>query len=122
MVYSHRYLLAFLTVLAVSLHLVAQSPPIASAATNAESKTTKDFSGEPAVIEYIRESMRYENDGSGVRELRSRIRVQTDAGLSQAGQLVFHYNALDEQMSVRSVRVLKKDGSVIIVGQKRCRI
>ena len=116
MVYSHRYLLAFLTVLAAPFHLLAQSPPIASAVTNAESKTTKDFSGEPAVIEYIRESMRYENDGSGVRELRSRIRVQTDAGLSQAGQLVFQYNALDEEMDVRSVRVLKKDGSVISVG------
>jgi len=52
--------------------------------------------------------MRYENDGSGVRELRSRIRVQTNAALTPAGQLVFQYNALDEEMIVKGVQVLKK--------------
>jgi len=46
-------------------------------------------------VEYIQEFMRYENDGSGTRELKSRIRVQTNAGLTAAGQLVFQYNALD---------------------------
>jgi len=60
--------------------------------------------------------MRYENDGSGVRELRSRIRVQTNAVLTAAGQLVFQYNALDEEMIVKGVQVLKKDGSVVIAG------
>jgi tetratricopeptide (TPR) repeat protein len=60
--------------------------------------------------------MRYENDGSGIREVRSRIRVQTQAGLSIAGQLVFEYNAFDEQMDVRSVRVVKKDGSIVTAG------
>jgi tetratricopeptide (TPR) repeat protein len=60
--------------------------------------------------------MRYENDGSGIRELRSRIRVQTNAGLGPVGQLIFQYNALDEEFSVRSVRVLKKDGTIVSVG------
>ncbi len=60
--------------------------------------------------------MRYENDGSGTRELRSKIRVQSQAGLSIGGQLVFDYNALDEQIEVRSIRVLKKDGSVVTAG------
>ena len=86
------------------------------AATNLESKTSRDFSHEPVVIEYIHESMRYENDGSGIRELRSRIRVQTNAGLTAAGQLVFQYNALDEEIEVRSIRVVKKDGTVTSVG------
>ncbi|MGB0034247.1 MAG: DUF3857 domain-containing protein [Candidatus Acidiferrales bacterium] len=57
--------------------------------------------------------MRYENDGSGTREIRSRIRVHTPAGLTAAGQLVFEYNAVDEQVEIRSVRVLKPDGTVV---------
>jgi hypothetical protein len=81
-----------------------------------ESGTKPDLSQEPAVFEYIHESMRYENDGSGTREIRSRIRVQSTAGLSIAGQLVFEYNAVDEQINVRSVRVLKKDGSIVTAG------
>jgi Domain of Unknown Function with PDB structure (DUF3857) len=60
--------------------------------------------------------MRYENDGSGTREVRSRIRVQTTAGLTVAGQLVFQYNATDEQINVRSVRILNKDGSIVTAG------
>ena len=81
-----------------------------------ESGTKPDLSQEPAVFEYIHESMRYENDGSGTREIRSRIRVQSTAGLSIAGQLMFEYNAVDEQINVRSVRVLKKDGSIVTAG------
>ena len=60
--------------------------------------------------------MRYEDDGSGSREVRGRIRVQTSAGLPTAGQLVFEYNAVDEKVEIRSVRVLKPDGSVVAAG------
>jgi tetratricopeptide (TPR) repeat protein len=84
--------------------------------SQSSSRTPQDFSQESAVIEYVHEFMRYENDGSGTREVRSRIRVQTNAGLSAAGQLVFQYNALDEELSVRSVRVVKSDGSILPVG------
>ncbi|MGB8849963.1 MAG: DUF3857 domain-containing protein, partial [Candidatus Acidiferrales bacterium] len=59
--------------------------------------------------------MRYENDGTGTREMRARLRVQTQAGLA-SGQLIFPYNALNEQMEIRSVKVLKPDGSVVTAG------
>jgi Domain of Unknown Function with PDB structure (DUF3857)/Transglutaminase-like superfamily len=80
------------------------------------SQTKPDFTQEPVVFESVHESIRYENDGSGTRELKSRIRVQTPAGLNIAGQLVFDYNAADEQLEVRSVRVLKSDGSIVAAG------
>lgn len=116
---SYRRLIAVLLfVVAVPVHLLAQSAATPSAIAKSESETNLDFSQEPAVFDYIHESMRYENDGSGTRELRSRIRVQTNAGLGTAGQLVFQYNALDEEISVRSVRVLKKDGSIVPVGSE----
>jgi tetratricopeptide (TPR) repeat protein len=102
--------------LTVPFYLRAQSSAPPSVVTMPESGTKPDLSQEPAVFEYIHESMRYENDGSGTREIRSRIRVQSTAGLSIAGQLMFEYNAVDEQINVRSVRVLKKDGSIVTAG------
>lgn len=66
--------------------------------------------------ESLRAQMRYENDGNGSRETRGRIRVQNDAGLALAGQLVFNYNAENETVEIRSVRVLKSDGTVVTTG------
>ena len=60
--------------------------------------------------------MRYENDGTGTREVRARIRVQTPAGLNSAGQLIFQYNAVNEQVEIRNVRVLKSDGNIVTAG------
>jgi len=89
------------------------APPVAS---DSNSKSATDPSQQPAIYEFRHGSMRYENDGSGVREVVGRIRVQTAAGLNIAGQLVFSYTAVDEEVEVRSVKVFKPDGSVIIAG------
>ena len=94
----------------------AQSSPTSAETPKSVMESKPDFSREPVIFESVHESMRYENDGSGTRELSSRIRVQTASGLNIAGQLVFEYNAADEQLEVRSVRVLKSDGSIVIAG------
>jgi hypothetical protein len=60
--------------------------------------------------------MRYENDGTGTREEKARLRVQTAAGLTAGGQLVFQYNAQNETVEIRSVRVIKPDGSTVTAG------
>ncbi len=104
-----------LFVLAVPCHLNAQSSA-APAASKSDSTAKQDFSQQPWIYEYRRAAMRYENDGSGTREVHARVRVQTAAGLNSAGQLIFQYNALDEQVEIRSVRVLKPDGTVITAG------
>lgn len=101
---------------ALPIWLPAQSPSSAPAGNKSDSKTAQDFSQQPAIFDYIHVSMRYENDGTGTTETRARIRVQTQAGLSAGGQLVFDYNAVDEQEEVRSVRVLKADGSTLTAG------
>jgi hypothetical protein len=54
-------------------------------------KSARDFSQEPLVYESIRAKMRFENDGTGVRDVTARIRVQTPRGLAKAGQLVLDY-------------------------------
>src|SRR5579863_6285610 len=72
-----------------------------------------DYSQEPFVIEQYHTTARFENDGTGERDLAVRIRVQSDAGVQQLGELVFGYNSANEVMDVRFVRVKKKDGSVV---------
>ncbi len=48
--------------------------------------------------------------------MRARLRIQSQAGLATGGQLIFPYNALNEQIEIRSVKVLKPDGSVVTAG------
>ena len=61
----------------------------------------------------MRTSYRFENDGTGRRELFARIKVQSEAGVQQWGQVVVGYNSANEKIEIPSVRVLKADGSVV---------
>ena len=74
------------------------------------------YPGEPVAYEFIHHDLRYENDGSGTAELHGRVRVITPAGLERAGQLVFDYNAANERVEIRSVRIEKPDGTVVTAG------
>src|SRR5271155_5278557 len=71
-----------------------------------------DYSQEPFVIEQYFTTARFENDGTSDRTLAVRVRVQSDAGVQQLGELIFGYNSANEVMDVRFVRVKKKDGSI----------
>jgi tetratricopeptide (TPR) repeat protein/transglutaminase-like putative cysteine protease len=72
-----------------------------------------DYSTEPFIVEKYETKVRFENDGTGERDLTARIKVQSDAGVQQLGELVFGFNSANEQMDVKYVRVLKPDGTVI---------
>lgn len=96
--------------LLVATSISGQSPAPTPARSSA------DFSQEPVIYESVHSSMRYENDGTGTREIHARLRVQTAAGLERAGQLVFDYNAENEQIEIRKVVVKKPDGSVLVAG------
>jgi Flp pilus assembly protein TadD len=75
--------------------------------------TARDFTQEPFVIEQYHTTAKFENDGTSQRDLAVRIRVQSDSGVQQLGELVFGYNSSNEQMEVRTVRVHKPDGTVV---------
>jgi tetratricopeptide (TPR) repeat protein len=96
----------------------AQSVPSQqqSAPASDTAKSSRDFSHEPIIYEFVRVKMRYEKDGTGVRDTTARIRVQTAAGLPRVGQLVLDYNAANEKIDIRSVKVIKPDGSTITAG------
>jgi Flp pilus assembly protein TadD len=76
-------------------------------------KLAPDYSSEPFVVEKYATRARFENDGTGVRDLAARIKVQSDAGVQQLGELVFGFNSANEEMDVKYVRVVKPDGTVI---------
>ena len=65
------------------------------------------------MIEQSRTSLRFENDGTGRRELYLRVKAQSEAGVQQWGQVVFGYNAATERLEIPLIRVRKADGSVV---------
>ncbi|MGC2328668.1 MAG: DUF3857 domain-containing protein [Candidatus Sulfotelmatobacter sp.] len=77
----------------------------------------KDYSQEAFVIEKLENRYRFEADGTGRKESIARIRVQSEAGVQQWGQLQLGYNSANESMKIAYVRVIKQDGTVVKAGE-----
>jgi Tfp pilus assembly protein PilF/transglutaminase-like putative cysteine protease len=75
--------------------------------------TPPDFSQEAFVFEHLNESVRFENDGSAVRETNAAVRINSQAGVQAFGQLVFGYSTANEDLVIQYVRVRKADGRVV---------
>jgi tetratricopeptide (TPR) repeat protein len=75
-----------------------------------------DYSQEAFVVEQYRSTYRFENDGTGRKETVARIRVQSEAGVQQWGQIQVGYNSANERVEVAYVRVIKEDGTVVKAG------
>jgi tetratricopeptide (TPR) repeat protein len=110
--------LAVLALLFTSLPspLRAQQPetmPAAAAAAKAADQEKKDYSQESFVIEKVLTRYHFESDGTGRKETIARVRVQSEAGVEQWGQVMIGYNSANERVEIPYVRVLKKDGSVV---------
>ena len=99
--------------LRVAGQMVAQPP---KPKTEAADPLVRDYSKEGFVVEQFRSAYRFENDGTGRREVTARIRVQSEAGVQQWGQLQLGYNSANERIEIPYVRVLKQDGSVVKAG------
>jgi len=76
-----------------------------------------DYSQESFVIEKMHSYYRFEADGTGRKETIARIRVQSEAGVQQWGQLLEGYNSANERVEIPYVRVVKQDGSVMKAGE-----
>jgi Flp pilus assembly protein TadD len=77
----------------------------------------RDYAQESFVIEQMHSRYRFEADGTGRKETVARIRVQSEAGVQQWGQLLEGYNSANERVEIPYVRVLKEDGSVVKAGE-----
>src|ERR1700722_16545017 len=70
-------------------------------------------SEEAAVFERILNRVRFENDGTEVSETEAVIRIQSQAGVEEFGQLVFGYSSATEKLDVEYIRVRKPGGQVV---------
>lgn len=82
-------------------------------AQSPQSSTKPDLSQEAFVFEHLNEAVRFENDGSGVRETTAAVRINSQAGVQAFGQLVFGYSTANEDLTVDYVRIRRSDGQVV---------
>jgi tetratricopeptide (TPR) repeat protein len=67
----------------------------------------------PFTIELYSTKVRFENDGTGERQLDVRIRIGNDSGARALHTLSFDYNTAKETFALSFLRVTKKDGRVV---------
>ena len=79
-----------------------------------EPKTNNANSEEAAVFERILNRVHFENDGTEVSETETVVRIQSQAGVEDFGQLVFGYSSATEKLEVEYVRVRKPDGQLVV--------
>ena len=85
-------------------------------ATPKSKEPKRDYSQEAFVVEHLRSRYRFESDGTGRKETVARIRVQSEAGVQQWGQLQLGYNSANERVEIAYVRVVKADGTEVKAG------
>ncbi|HEU4932507.1 MAG TPA: DUF3857 domain-containing protein [Pyrinomonadaceae bacterium] len=93
--------------------LRAQTKTQTPAQSTDSAKQKPDYSQEAIVIEDLRTSYRFERDGTGLRDVTFRAKVQSDAGVERLGQLVIGYSSANEKLDMDYVRVRKADGSTV---------
>ena len=86
----------------------------ALAQASASSKQKTNNAEEAAVFERILNRAHFENDGTEVSETEAVVRIQSQAGVEEFGQLVFGYSSATEKLEVEYVRVRKPDGQVVV--------
>ena len=89
---------------------VAQAPAPSGQKTSGANSNSE----EAAVFERILNRVHFENDGTEVSETEAVIRIQSQAGVEEFGQLVFGYSSATEKLDVEYVRVRKPDGRVVV--------
>src|SRR5437016_14416516 len=72
-----------------------------------------DYSKEGFVTEQSADNLKFENDGSYTREIRAKLRIQSDAGVEHFSVLRFAFQNSAETFAVDYVRVTKPDGTVV---------
>jgi tetratricopeptide (TPR) repeat protein len=82
----------------------------------AAAEKAADYSQQAFVIEKFLTKIRFENDGTSEHEQSTRIRVQTQAGVRDFGELHFPYNAANEKIEIVAVKVIKPNGAVTTAG------
>lgn len=89
-----------------------RSPSPREQATATERPAAKQSPDPVSVDQYVT-SMRFENDGTGERDLTVRMRIENIVGAQQLRALSFNYDSATEKMALDYLRVRKPDGAVV---------
>ncbi|MGA7635130.1 MAG: DUF3857 domain-containing protein [Terriglobales bacterium] len=108
-----RIPLALLLVSFLLAMATAQAPPPTPPNKITDQTTPDPNSEEAAIFERILNHVRFENDGTDVTETEAVIKIQSQAGVEEFGQLVFGYSSATEKLGLEYVRVRKPDGQVV---------
>ncbi len=65
------------------------------------------------MVQHFKQSVRFENDGTGREESEAEIKIVSESGVQSLGQLKIGYSALSDKLEIAYVRVRKPDGTVI---------
>ena len=109
-----RVPIGFLLVCSVIYLMSADARAQALPPSSSQPKTNNANSEEAAVFERILNRVHFENDGTEVSETETVVRIQSQAGVEEFGQLVFGYSSATEKLEVEYVRVRKPDGQVVV--------
>lgn len=85
-----------------------------NACAQVSSAKKNDHAQEAAIFERIFNRARFENDGTGVEESEAVVKIQSQAGVEEFGQLVFGYSSATEKLDIDYVRVRKPDGQLVV--------
>ncbi|MGC1107122.1 MAG: DUF3857 domain-containing protein [Candidatus Acidiferrales bacterium] len=85
----------------------AQAKPSAAADASAGNSSA------PLTIEMYSLKVRFENDGTGTRQLDVRVKAGTDEGVTELKTLSFDYDSANEKIALASMRVTKANGSIV---------
>ncbi len=115
---SQRFWFSALCLVLSSLSAAQQpvAPAGASAPQLPRISADADYSKQAVVVARRRTTYRFENDGRGTRSEETALRVQSEAGVQQLGQLRFGYNSGNQNLEIAYVRVRKPDGSLVTAG------
>lgn len=108
-----KLVLALFLAFGVSLPTDARRASQEKGAQKASPSSIADFSNESHVVEENFDRWSFESDGTGTRELKLRVRIQSDAGVQRFGLFTLPYEKSSETLEVIAVNVLKPDGSKV---------
>ena len=93
--------------------LILCSLTLACAAQSPVKAPTDPFRNEAIVFEYSDTTYRMHADGTGERDVHTRIRIQSDGAAQQFGVLSFSFASASETPVIKLARVIKPDGSTV---------
>jgi tetratricopeptide (TPR) repeat protein len=93
----------------------ATTPPQSSVQTKspATAASSTPSPAAPVTIELDSLKVRFENDGTGTRQIDVRVKAGTDEGVTELKTISFDYDSANEKVELRFLRVTKPNGSIV---------